>query len=99
MVDRQALESLRDAAGPANCGAHGSRRLPNTKEKLLAVLRQKPGTCLEVFRLPTRFRFDSDSSSNRITVAFFPTQAEGNRVPQLLHRVMQNAQLRRVSVF
>ena len=101
LVDRQILEGLGQAAGPANRGADRALAFPDPEEKLLGVLRQKSGTGLEIFCLAERLclRFDGDRGADRIAIAFLSTQAEGDGVANILHRVAQDAQLRSVPVF
>src|SRR6267143_1347671 len=45
------------------------------------------------------FGFDGYRGPDRIAVAFPPTQVESDRIAKILHRVAQNPELWRVSVF
>src|SRR6266566_7018115 len=93
------LESLSQAARPADVGADSSLGFSNPKEKLLRVLGQKPRTRLKILRLPKFSRLDCHRWSDPIAVACFSAQAECDRGIKVLHRVAQDPELWRVSVF
>ena len=84
---------------PANRGADVPSVLSHAKEQLLGVLRQKSGSRLQIFCLAHASRFDRDRGSDRIAIAFLSSQRKAMELPDILHRVVQDAQLRGIAVF
>ncbi len=98
-VYRQVLEGLGEAAGPAHRGADRALYGSQSKEKFLAVLRQKARACLQISGLAMASGFDGHRGADRVAIAFLAAQAEYDAVAKVFHRVAQHAQLRRVPVF
>jgi len=99
VVCGQIVKDLRLTTGPANGGAQGAFRFSQPEEKFLAVLRQKPRTGLEIFRLTKASHFQRNSRADSIAIALFSLQAESNGGTNVLHRVVQDAELRRGAIF
>ncbi len=78
---------------------HGAFGLSESEEYFLAVLRKESGSGLQHARLTSRFRFHGNRRTDGVTIALRAAQAERNRRRQILHHVLQKAQLWGVAVF
>src|SRR5579864_8683731 len=99
MVERQVAELLHQPAGPADGRTHPAFSLAQTEKHVLTMLRKKSRSGLKHARLATRFSFDRDRRADSITITLYPAQTESNRRREILHQVLQKAQLRRIAVF
>src|SRR5271157_2978566 len=98
MIYGQIFENLGLTTGPANAGAHDTLRFSQPEEKFLTVLRQKARTGLEIFRLPKAAHLEGDCRPDGIAIALFALQAKGDRRANVLHRIVQDADLRRGAI-
>src|ERR1700760_3232313 len=99
MVDRDAPEFLRKPAWPTDRGSNGAFRFSNAKEYFLRVLSNKPRPCLQILRLTEAARLECDRGSDGIAVARLTPQSERDRISGFLHHVVQDPQLRGITVF
>ena len=72
---------------------------PTPKKISFECWATKPDPACKYFVWRSVPSFDSDRGTNRIAIARLPPQAERNRVTNVLHRVVQDPQLRRIAVF
>src|ERR1700737_3838127 len=92
------LKDLGQTAGPADRGINDPLQVSYAEKNLLCVLRQESVTGLAVLCLAPPAGFDGYRGPDRLTVTFLSTQAECDRVAKLFHDIVQDPELRRVSV-